>query len=159
MDRWYKKFQMSLKLTLTSLILVNLRLQNVKARKQKILTADAGKHFDLDKAPLIRVTFIKISPSEWDVLVTIHHIITDKWSMGLFREQMARNYRNLISEHAGDEETFQIQFSDYAHWQQGQEVDPGQIEYWKEQLSGELPKLNLPTDHAFSGIRSFKGEP
>ncbi|MCW5515230.1 non-ribosomal peptide synthetase [Muriicola sp. Z0-33] len=128
-------------------------------QKQKILAEDAGSGFDLDKAPLMRVSLIKVAASEWDLLVTIHHIITDKWSMGLFREQMAKHYKNLISDVPLAVEAPPIQFSDFAYWQQSQEVDPEQLQYWKEKLSGELPTLNLPTDYAFTGSTAFKGEP
>ena len=128
-------------------------------RKKEILLADAGKHFDLDRAPLMRAVLIKLSEDAWDLLITIHHIITDKWSMGLFREQMANNYRSLA---AGEKEVGQmpeIQFSDYAYWQKNQELDVEQLTYWKQKLSGEIPSLNLPADRAFTGTRTFEGAP
>jgi len=139
--------------------LSGLNASEKEKQKQHILSEDAGYGFDMDRAPLMRVSLLKISASEWDLLVTVHHIITDKWSMGLFREQMARNYQDLIAEVALEDKTAQIQFSDFAYWQQSQEIDQEQLQYWKQKLSGELPTLNLPTDHAFTGSTAFKGEP
>ena len=128
-------------------------------QKQSILNEDASRHFELDKGPLMRVTFIKVSAAEWNLLVTIHHIITDKWSMGLFREQLAKHYKNLSLGLEEAQELPEIQFSDFAHWQQNLEVDEQQLQYWKDKLSGDLPMLSLPTDHAYTGTTAFEGEP
>lgn len=129
-----------------------------ESEKMNILMADAGKPFYLDQPPLIRSTLIKVSSSEWVLLVTLHHIITDKWSMGVFREELARNYKNLCSRTAVAETLPAIQFSDYAYWQQQQQLNTEQLAYWKEKLSGEIPNLELPTKNRPDKHNTFQGE-
>lgn len=129
-----------------------------ESEKMKILMADAGKPFYLDQPPLIRSTLLKVSSSEWVLLVTLHHIITDKWSMGVFREELARNYKNLCSRTAVEETLPAIQYSDYAYWQQQQQLNTEQLAYWKEKLSGEIPNLELPTKNRPEKRNTFQGE-
>ena len=127
------------------------------SRKSDILMDDASRHFDLDAAPLMRVSLLRIAKTEWTLLVTMHHIITDKWSMGLFREQLAQHYRQLCKTGAIQNGSAELQFSDYAYWQQRQIPEAGQMEYWRNKLSGDIPYLTLPTDHQFTGNTTFKG--
>ena len=139
--------------------LSNLSETEREQRKQDILNEDAGNHFDMDKPPLMRATLIKNSSTEWNLLINIHHIVTDKWSMGLLREQMAKNYKDLVAGNTIESKASQIQFSDFAYWQHNQPVNQEQLNYWKEKLSGDLPMLNLPTDYTFTGSTNFEGEP
>ena len=145
------------KVTIKEFDLSLLPFSEMTSRKSDLLMADASKHFDLDDPPLMRVTLIKISAIEWVLMVTMHHIITDKWSMGLFREQLGQNYRDLCATGTIQEGTSELQFSDYAYWQQSQTPEVAQMDYWKNKLSGDIPYLKLPTDHEFTGNNTFKG--
>lgn len=122
-----------------------------------ILNADVNKAFVLESGPLIRVSLIKLSPIEHFLLLTLHHIVTDKWSMGIFRGQLAKYYSAL---EAGEEITLDvpsIQYYDYAHWLQNRPISDNQVSYWKEKLAGDIPLLDLPKDFAPTSLPSYKG--
>lgn len=128
-----------------------------KIKLKNIIEADAGAYFDLTKPPLIRVTLIKTKTTEHILQITLHHIITDKWSMRIFREHLADHYKALsLNNHNFSKKTV-LQYTDYAYWQSKNEIDKNSLDYWKNKLSGNVPELNLPTDHARPLHPTFKG--
>lgn len=128
-----------------------------EAKKDEIFTKDTKTHFDLSKAPLVRVSLIKTSPSEHVLLVTMHHILTDKWSMGIFREQLAKKYDQALSGNLQNEKS-DIQYTDFAYWQKQNDVKQGMVDYWMEKLSGTIPELDLPVDRPPTIHHSFNGD-
>ena len=132
----------------------------VDREKQKldILLSDANRHFYLDEFPLIRTTLIKLSEEEHVLLLTMHHIIFDKWSMDLFLKELASNYVacNTDQEVQKKDEN-SLQFADYAYWRKNRELDASQMGYWTRKLSGEIPLLPLPTDYPLPANPSYKG--
>ena len=128
------------------------------SRLEEIMSSDALKPFDLQSPPLIRTTLIKVDFNIHILFITMHHIIVDKWSMGLFREQLAKYYINPPTANEIRDIQSGIQFIDYAYWEQGRSIDKNQLEYWKNKLSGDIPKLELPTDYPQPAHPSFKGD-
>ena len=128
------------------------------SRLAEIMSSDALKPFDLQRPPLIRTTLIKIDFNTHILFITMHHIIVDKWSMGIFREELAKYYINPPTTYEIKDIQSRIQFADYAYWEQGRGVDKNQLEYWKNKLSGNIPKLELPTDYPYPAHPSFKGD-
>ncbi len=128
-----------------------------EARKGEILYKDARKSFDLTIAPLVRALLIKLTDSNWILFVTMHHIVTDKWSMGIFREQLAAHYASLCAGVPMISKRAELQFADYAYWQKDREADQTQLNYWKEKLGGKIPYLELPTDFKMPKSPSFSG--
>ncbi|MGW8960046.1 amino acid adenylation domain-containing protein, partial [Paenibacillus sp. NPDC055715] len=110
--------------------------------------------FDLTKPPLLRIGLIKVAEDRHILLFDMHHIVSDGISTALLFDEFSRLYR-------GEElAPLRIQYKDYAVWQHseayGQLLQP-QKEYWLEQLSGELPVLELPTDFPRPAVQSFDG--
>ncbi len=135
-------------------------IPKVDQEKQKldILMSDAKWHFNLDEFPLVRTTLIKLNSDEHVFLLTMHHIIFDKWSMDLFLKELAEQYTAFVTGGTvkkKDENTFQ--FTDYAFWLKNRELDTSQMWYWKNKLGGEIPLLALPTDYPLPANPSYKG--
>ncbi len=110
--------------------------------------------FDLTKPPLFRIGLIEVAEDRHILLFDMHHIVSDGISTALLFDEFSRLYR-------GEElAPLRIQYKDYAVWQHseayGQMLQP-QKEYWLEQLSGELPILELPTDFPRPAVQSFDG--
>ncbi|OBX27252.1 hypothetical protein A9996_00575 [Gelidibacter algens] len=125
--------------------------------KIETLLSDATRPFNLAEFPLIRTTLIKLSVSQHVFLMTMHHIIFDKWSMDLFLKALGNEYRAFVSNDSSVKEENELQFSDYAFWQRNKALDPGQVAYWKVKLGGEIPTLDLPTDYPQPPRPTYKG--
>lgn len=114
--------------------------------KNDIILASGATYFDLTLFPLVRISLIKLEEELHVLSITMHHIITDKWSMGLFREQMANYYSTLLQGEIIPLNTEALQYTDYALWQSKEAIDKEQLSYWRKKLVGEIPTLNLRTD-------------
>lgn len=121
----------------------------------------AFRSFDLEHEPGFRVVLFKRSEQETILLLAVHHIITDFWSMTMFASELMAFY---VSEQTGippDLPDPRAAYADFAHWRNAYLTGPEgerHWEYWKNQLSGELPVLNLPVDRARKPVQSFRGE-
>jgi amino acid adenylation domain-containing protein len=128
------------------------------ARKKYI--QEAMTPFDLEKAPLIRVSLIKLTQDRHIMLFNMHHIISDGWSSGVLIRETCRLYRAFCKGRSSPLPRLRIQYRDYAAWQ-NQLLKSGEMEkhrsYWLERLSGEIPALALPTDFPRPAVQSFKG--
>ena len=133
--------------------------ENRDSEIQRILDAEANKAFDLRQAPLLRALLLKLSEQEHILLVTIHHIVSDGWSRGVFREELANFYGAFSQGQTANLPELPIQYADYAVWQrewlQG-EVLERQLSYWKTQLA-DLTVLELPTDKPRPKQQSYRG--
>ena len=132
-------------------------LSTAQTQLERVITDDARYIFDLVNDKLIRVTIIQLSDQEYRLLFVIHHIVTDKWSMGIFRNELARNYTQLTQNKELTIGNPSIQYVDYAYWQQTNKPDVKHLEYWKSTLGGELPTLRLPADFRRKSLPSYKG--
>ncbi|MGH1392472.1 MAG: amino acid adenylation domain-containing protein [Trichormus sp.] len=120
-------------------------------QQAKLLTEEP---FKLTEPPLLRVTLIQLSNTEFVLILVMHHIITDYWSFRVL-------VRELISLYQGQTLTkLPIQFADFATWQQKwlqSEARNNQLLYWQEQLKNYPRELSLPTDYPRKAIQTFKG--
>ncbi len=127
---------------------------------QKLLTVEATIPFDLSQGPLVRASLLMLSETEYAFLLTMHHIISDGWSMSIFMRELRILYKALCLGQAPQLPELTIQYADFAEWQQqwlkGNRLED-QLAYWREQLSGPLPVLDLPTDHSRPKIQTFNG--
>jgi amino acid adenylation domain-containing protein len=124
--------------------------------------AEEGCHaFDLGKLPLLRVHLLKVAETEHALLLTMHHIVSDGWSMGVITHEVASLYQAFTTGQPSPLPELAVQYADFAHWQrewlQG-EVLEGQLAYWKSQLGYQLRLLELPTDRPRPAVQSFRGE-
>ncbi|HEY0077693.1 MAG TPA: amino acid adenylation domain-containing protein, partial [Pyrinomonadaceae bacterium] len=122
---------------------------------------EARTPFDLSKGTLFRAWLLRLGDEEHVLLVTMHHVISDGWSMGVLIREVATLYRAYVE---GEEESplaeLPVQYADFAVWQRrwlAGEVFEAHLSYWKRQLGGELPVLNLPTDRPRPQVQSFRG--
>ena len=94
------------------------------------------------------------------LLVVMHHIVSDGWSMGVLVREVAALYAAFVRGEASPLAELPVQYADYAHWQrewlQG-EVLAKQVGYWKDQLAGAPAALELPTDRVRPAVQSYPG--
>ncbi|QUQ65086.1 non-ribosomal peptide synthase/polyketide synthase [Kutzneria sp. CA-103260] len=110
---------------------------------------DAVGPFDLLNGPLLRIRRTALSPREHELVLSMHHIITDGWSIGVLVDELSALYNGDDLPAPG------LQYADFAAWQRGQNLD-GQLAYWREQLRG-MPALELPTDRPRPATQSHNG--
>jgi hypothetical protein len=144
----------------------SLNLQHLDQTKQeteviRLLSEETQKPFNLAKDLLLRVTFLKLDQAEFVVLLTMHHIVSDGWSMEIFIRELVSIYTAFCEEQPSPLPELPLQYADFAVWQrqwlQG-EVLEKQLSYWKQQLEGTLPVLQLPSDFPRSRVQSFRGD-
>jgi polyketide synthase PksJ len=130
------------------------------AEVQRLITADACRRFDLARGPLWRALLVRLATEEHVLLVTVHHIVTDSWSLGLFTRELASFYNAFSSGEPSPLPELPVQYADFAVWQrkwlQG-EVLEAQLHYWKQQLASAPVELELPTDRPRPTTRTTHG--
>jgi amino acid adenylation domain-containing protein len=127
---------------------------------RRLAAEEAARPFDLTSGPLLRATLLKLGEEEHIVLFTMHHIISDGWSMGVLVNEVAALYRAFLAGEPSPLAELPIQYADYAYWQRQWlrgEVLERQISYWREQLSGAPALLELPTDRPRPAVQSYRG--
>jgi amino acid adenylation domain-containing protein len=131
-----------------------------EAEAQRLRTAEAVCPFDLAKGPLFRATLLQYSKEEYSLLFTMHHIISDGWSLEVLGRELWALYEAFSKGCLSPLPELPIQYADYAQWQwewfQG-EVLEKQLDYWKVQLRGAPQVLELPTDRPRPAVQSFRG--
>jgi amino acid adenylation domain-containing protein len=137
--------------------------EGAEARRKhayEIVTEEAAKPFDLGSAPLLRGVLIRLGDLEHILLLSMHHIVVDEWSMGVLQREMALLYAAFIQGQESPLKEMPIQYADYTLWQaqllEG-EVFGRQLEYWKRQLAGMPEFLELPTDKPRSTLSRHRG--
>ncbi|MBW4456089.1 MAG: amino acid adenylation domain-containing protein [Nostoc indistinguendum CM1-VF10] len=127
---------------------------------RQLAIEEAQRPFDLANGPLLRVTLLRLGKEEHVLLVTMHHIVSDGWSIGIFLREFATLYEAFLKGAPSPLPALPIQYADFAHWQrqwlQG-EVLKTQLNYWKQQLAGAPPLLELPTDRPRPPVQTFRG--
>ena len=109
---------------------------------------------------MLRATLIRLGEVEHILLVTMHHIVSDGWSMGVLVHEFPALYRAFSTGRLSTLGELPIQYADYAQWQRewlSGEVLAEQLSYWKRQLAGAPPVLELPADRPRPAVRSSKG--
>ncbi|SEN19184.1 amino acid adenylation domain-containing protein, partial [Stigmatella aurantiaca] len=131
-----------------------------EAEVQRRADEDAARPFDLTKGPLLRAQLLCLAPQEGVLLLALHHIVTDGWSMGLFFKELGALYEAHGRGEASPLPALSLQYADYAVWQRNWlsgEVLEGQLAYWSKQLSGAPAVLELPTDRPRPAVRTTRG--
>ncbi|NEQ77462.1 MAG: SDR family NAD(P)-dependent oxidoreductase [Okeania sp. SIO2C9] len=127
----------------------------------QLARTEAEKPFDLAQGPLLRVTLVKLKPEIHILMLTMHHIICDVWSLGLLASELCTLYEAYSQGNPSPLSELPIQYADYAHWQRQQltaEVLEKHLNYWRQKLAGISPILPLPTDRPRPEVQSFQGE-
>ncbi|MBW4629689.1 MAG: amino acid adenylation domain-containing protein [Brasilonema octagenarum HA4186-MV1] len=136
-------------------------LQGLKeADIQQIVTQEVRQPFDLGIAPLLRATLLRQEADSHLLILTMHHIITDGWSMGIFFKELEVLYHAFSKGEPNPLPELTVQYADFALWQRQwltKEVLEKQLDYWKQQLAGAPPLLELPTDYPRPAVQTFSG--
>ncbi|MEH2238479.1 non-ribosomal peptide synthetase [Nostoc sp.] len=126
---------------------------------RRIITAEIEHPFNLSSGPLLRVKLLVLSKTEHILLMNMHHIICDDWSIGVLIRELGMLYTAFAQNQTPFLSELPLQYADFAHWQrewlQG-EVLQTQLTYWQQQLNG-ISMLHLPTDKPRSAIQSYQG--
>ncbi|MBV9927462.1 MAG: amino acid adenylation domain-containing protein [Acidobacteria bacterium] len=131
-----------------------------EAEAARIAVEEGRRPFDLGRGPLTRTRLLRLAADEHILLRNEHHIINDGMSQEIFLREVATLYDAYRQGHPSPLAELPIQYGDYAVWQRGWlqgEVLEEQLAYWRRQLGGALPALDLPTDRPRPAVQSFRG--
>ena len=127
---------------------------------QRAIAAEARRPFDLAQGPLLRVVILRLQDDHHILLMTMHHIVSDGWSMGVLTREMGEFYASFTGAEGVVPTPLNLHYADYAIWQRrwltGAVFD-AQLTYWKEQLADAPPVLTLPGDRPRPATQSYRG--
>jgi len=142
---------------------VSLEQLSESLREQEIqhwLASENERPFALAHEPLLRVTLLRLDETSHLLLMTLHHIISDEWSMGLLLQEVADLYRAFGLNQPSPLPELPIQYADYAHWQRqwlSGTLLLSQLSYWAKQLAEAPALLDLPTDRPRPPVQRYRG--
>ncbi|BCG24566.1 pyoverdine synthetase D [Pseudomonas tohonis] len=123
--------------------------------------AESLRPFDLEQGPLLRVRLIRLGAEQHVLLLTLHHIVSDGWSMNVLIDELGQLYAAAVEGRAANLPDLPVQYADYALWQRSW-LEAGeqerQLAYWRAALGDRQPVLELPVDHARPARASYRGE-
>jgi amino acid adenylation domain-containing protein len=127
---------------------------------QRLATLEGNRCFNLTEDALLRTTLVQLSGDTQVLLVTMHHIISDGWSLEVFTQELASIYTALMAGKPSPLAELSLQYGDFAAWQKQwshTEAFSTQLNYWQQQLAALPALLELPTDHPRPAIQTFSG--
>ncbi len=130
---------------------------------QRRIAEEARRPFDLSTGPLLRATLLRLADEDHIALVTMHHVVSDGWSVGVMIRELAAFYDAFSTGRSAADAglpPLPIQYGDYAAWQRrwlASGVAQTQLEFWKKQLAGLPPLLELPTDRPRPAVQTLNG--
>lgn len=127
---------------------------------QQLSSEEANTPFDLARGPLLRSSLLKLEQQEHVLLLTMHHIVSDGWSLSVLNRELGALYGAYSQGQPSPLPELPVQYADYAIWQRQWlrgEILEQQLQFWSGQLSGAPPRLQLPTDRARPEVASFRG--
>ncbi|HEY8224191.1 MAG TPA: amino acid adenylation domain-containing protein, partial [Pyrinomonadaceae bacterium] len=127
----------------------------------RLAKTEAEKPFDLERGPLLRVGLVKLRQDEHLLLLTMHHICSDGWSMGVFLNELTQLYQAFLVDQPSPLPGPSIQYADFTLWQRellAGEFLEKQLAYWRKQLAGAPEVLALPADRPRSAVQTFRGD-
>ena len=131
------------------------------AKAREICQSEAATPFDLARGPLLRGKVIRLDGSEQVLMLSMHHIISDGWSLGILTQELGEILEALRQGRSPELKPLPIQYVDYAVWQRRWLEKSGtlkrQLGYWQEKLAGVAESLDLATDYPRPSVRSFAG--
>jgi amino acid adenylation domain-containing protein len=127
---------------------------------RRLAHEEARRHFDLQRGPLIRLALLRLARQEHALLLTLHHIVSDGWSMEILVREIAALYAACREERPSPLPPLPIQYADFSVWQRSwmtPEILESQLRHWCEHLKGAPPVLELPSDRLRPAIPSGRG--
>ena len=127
---------------------------------QRLAAEEAQAPFDLERGPLFRSKLLQLDEADYVLLMTMHHIVSDGWSLGILNRELSTLYAAYSANQPSPLPELPIQYVDFArwqrHWLQGERLKV-LLDYWEKQLSGAPTVLKLPTDRPRPAVQSFRG--
>lgn len=132
---------------------------SAQAQEQAVaeqINTQKNRPFDLTAPPLFEASLLKLDESHHVLVLTMHHIITDGWSLGVLFGELAANYNALCSGTPLDQPPLAVQYGDFAAWQRKRDFG-SQLDYWKQHLQGLPGITRLPLDKPRPAVHSLDG--
>lgn len=138
-----------------------LEMQERETEARRLAAIEAQEPFCLDRGPLIRARLLRLAEQDHVLLLSMHHIVSDGWSINVLLKELQVLYEDHRRDQAPSLPALTIQYADFAIWQrewlQGEVLDE-HLRYWREQLAGAPPVLEIPTARVRPPVRSYRGE-
>ncbi|HVH13296.1 MAG TPA: amino acid adenylation domain-containing protein, partial [Longimicrobium sp.] len=131
-----------------------------EAELERLMAEEARAPFDLERGPLIRARLVRLAEDDHALLLTMHHIVGDGWSMGVLDDELSTLYAAHVKGGEARLPELPVQYADYAVWQRrwvAGDVLQAQADYWMQALAGAPERLELPTDRARPVQQDFSG--
>lgn len=131
-----------------------------EAEVDSLAREEASRPFDLATSPLFRTRLLKLNDNEYVMLVTMHHVISDGWSLAVFFEELNEIYAGMTKGVDVHLPELKLQYADFASWQRGplaEEQIARQLEFWGSKLAGAEPLLEFPTDRQRPLVQTYRG--
>ncbi|MGC2064077.1 MAG: amino acid adenylation domain-containing protein [Thermodesulfovibrionales bacterium] len=158
-DRPVQKIAPAKAFTLSRTDLSAMPYEQRGTKAHRLASEEALCYFDLTKGPLLRATLLRLDPQEHVLLLTVHHIVSDAWSMGILYTELSALYKAFLNGIPSPLPELSVQYVDFSIWQrqwlQGKRLEE-QLMFWKEQLTGISP-LELPADRPRPWRQTFCG--
>jgi amino acid adenylation domain-containing protein len=139
--------------TMARLHLAREEHETIEQAVTRFAESTTQKPFDLEKGQLLRAYLLEVHADEWILILSVHHIVSDGWSMGVLCQELGENYRAFRLEEKPRMNELSIQYADFTEWQRewlGSGVLDRQLTYWRKQLSGAPGVVLFPPDHSRS---------
>jgi aspartate racemase len=131
-----------------------------ESEAQRLATQEAQRPFNLARGPLFEASLLQLSEAEHLLVLNMHHIVADGWSFGVMMRELATLYQAFSDDKPSPLPEPPIQYADFAVWQrewmQGEAAN-GHLNYWKKQLGGQLPTLQLPFQRQRPAVETHRG--
>ncbi|MCC5641838.1 amino acid adenylation domain-containing protein [Nostoc sp. CHAB 5824] len=141
--------------------LSQLPLEQREIEDKRLAAHEAQQPFNLVQGPLFRFKLLRLAEKEHVLLLILHHIIADGWSSEVFFQELTALYEAFAAGKTSPLPELSIQYTDFVQWQrqwlQGAVLE-SQLDYWKQQLSGNIPILELPSDRPRPPVQTYSGE-
>ncbi|HWS55882.1 MAG TPA: condensation domain-containing protein, partial [Pyrinomonadaceae bacterium] len=132
-----------------------------EAEAARLAAEEARRPFDLSRGPLLRASLLRLSEGEHVLLLTMHHIASDAWSLGVLVREAGALYEAFSSGKPSPLAELPVQYADYAVWQRrhlsGERLE-AQLAYWRRQLAGLPPTLELPGARVRPAAQAYRGQ-
>jgi amino acid adenylation domain-containing protein len=131
-----------------------------EAQARALALSEARRPFDLQRGPLLRLLLVRLAGTDWLLLLTLHHIVSDGWSLGVLVREVTALYEAFSQGLPSPLPELPVQYADFAAWQrswlQGEALD-AQLGYWRRRLAGAPAVLELPLDRPRPLVQSYRG--
>ncbi len=159
-EQLYQVIHPELTIPLMKMDLCDLPANTIDIESERLVIEEARRPFDLLEGPLLRTHLWKLDTKEFILLINMHHIITDEWSLGVFFHELSSIYGAFLQNTPLPLPELPIQFADYTFWQRDTLHDAElnrQLVYWKDRLAKCPVVLELPTDRSRPPVQSHQG--